>query len=172
MNEGLRRAPFVHRGGGKNTTPPGFSPTLPPMAGTHPYDAIKRFLQDRLSSAYQIIDMDEIDPVLEQEENPFLTLEEVVAQEEAVGIGDPSGLCVRETGTIIVHCFSPAPHASGATRSIGDSVRGLLRFQRFDGVRIVNVGAPDPGELMNSGVWSSASLLLTYEWDQHLAIPT
>lgn len=142
------------------------------MAGVHPYSALQSFLQEQFHGIYPVVDFDAVESAMEQAEDPFLVLEEIIAQENTVGFGSPDGMCVRESGSIAVHCFSPAPHGSNATRRIADEVRNTLRFRNLDGVRITELSAPDPGELMNAGLWAAAALLVSYEWDSQYARPT
>lgn len=116
----------------------------------------------------RVLDFDQIDPTLEQSSDTFLALESILGDEEVVAIGTPANVASRERGSIACHCFVPAPESSGVARSVADNIRDLLRMQRINGVRIMNVTTPDV-EMMNNGLWTAAAVLISYERDFYSA---
>ena len=140
------------------------------MASSAVYTEIKSGLQGQFSPPFPIIDFDEIDPTLEQGTAPFMALEEVVQNEEGIGFGDPQNLCQREEGVLLVHLFTPAPHASNAARALADQVQDYTRYRIFNGVRIHIAAPPDVG-MMNNGLWCAAAVALTYRREFHVAKP-
>ena len=138
------------------------------MASSVPYNEIKNHLVN--NSVYKVIDYDEIEPVLSQYAEPFIALEEILADEEQIGFGNPMQLCHQENGIILVNCFTPSPHSSAIARDIADHLRGLLRLRVLNGVRVIDVGGPDPGSL-NDGLWSYYSFPVDYSWEQFYMKP-
>lgn len=140
------------------------------MASVSVYDAIKNFLATTFNGVYQVLDFDEIDPVLEQGQEAFIALEETPGTEELIGFGDETNLCTREDGVLILHCFTPGPEASAAARTFADQVRDSLRYQVLSGVRILDVDPPDLVGL-NNGLWASATSSVNFEFNFHSARP-
>ena len=139
------------------------------MASTHCYDDIKAFLQTQFAPI-PVLDWDDIEPALEQRSDPFLVLEDVSGGEDIISFGDPSAICVRETGFLFVHCFVPAPESSRAARALGEQVQQAMRLVRMAGLRIVDADPPDLSA-MNDGLWTAAQVAIDYDFDRHVAVP-
>lgn len=139
------------------------------MASTHVYDALKGELQIEFTPM-RVIDVDLIDNILAQGEDAFLVIEEITESEDTIGFGDPTNLCQRGEGVMVVHAFVPSPESSAAVRTLGESVQTHMRHRTMSGVRITNAGPPDI-ELLNEGLWSVAAVALTYQHDFHVATP-
>lgn len=139
------------------------------MASATAYDTIRTHLVNAFSGVYPVVDFDTIDTTLENGTDAFLALEEVSASEALVAFGDETNLCNRESGIIIVHCFTPAPESSATARSIADAVRNSLRHQILGPVRITQVQPPDL-ELMNSGLWTAGASAINYDYDFHSSV--
>lgn len=133
------------------------------MASVYVYDTLKSALQAEFSSTYPIIDIDSVDPVLEQGTDPFLVLEEISTNEENHGFGDPAAVCMVESGSFLLHVFSPAPESLSAVRAIGDTLRNFLRNETFSGVRLRAVAPTDP-ESLNDGIWTIGGVTFAYEY--------
>ena len=139
------------------------------MASTHCYDEIKAYLQG-VMAPMAVLDWDQIEPTLEQSENQFLAIEDAYADEEMAAFGNPQALCMREAGEIVLHCFVPAPESSGVARALAGQVQGLIRLQRISGLRIIS-SAPPEIDRMNDGLWTTAAVPVTYEYDYFVARP-
>jgi hypothetical protein len=126
------------------------------MASVHVYNELKAYLET-VVAPIPVLDIDQIEMTLEQKEEPFLALEEVFGGNQLIAFGDPSALCFREDATILIHCFVPAPESSKAGRSLAEQVQRALHLQQVNGVRVLNVQPPEPGEL-NDGLWSLVSV--------------
>lgn len=140
------------------------------MASVQTYSEIKSGLQGQFGGAYPVLDFDDIEPALEQGTAPFIAIEEVVQNEEGNGFGDPSQICQREEGVIVIHFFVPAPESSGTARGLAESVQDFMRYRTFTQVTVFSVSPPDV-EMMNNGLWTAAAIALTYHRDFHVAIP-
>ena len=140
------------------------------MSSVAVYDTVKNYLI-AMFPALQVIDFDTLDNALEQSLNQFLCLQEGYTVEEMVGIGDPNNVCIREISGLVIHCFTPAPESSGQARILGEQVQDFVRFQNFTpNMRVLDTSPPEV-ELMNDGLWTSASVPLTVANDRHVAIP-
>lgn len=140
------------------------------MSSTTVYNEIKGYLQSVFNGVYPIIDFDEIEPNLGQGEAPFIALEEVTSDEQQIGIGDLTAVCLRESGAIIVHCFTPSPQSSASARSIAETIQQSLRFRTINQVRMYEVTPPDL-EMMNNGLWTAGAVAASYEYDTHVPHP-
>lgn len=141
------------------------------MASAIVYDAIKTHLATTFGGTYEIKDFDSIDQALEQGSAPFLVLEEAAGDEAAISFGDPSAICFREEGVVSVLAFTPTPEASGAGRTIADTVRDALRLQTLDNNVKIRSVAPPVMESLNDGIWSVISCAVTYRFDVQHAVP-
>lgn len=140
------------------------------MASVHVYDTVKSALQAEFSGVYPVLDIDSIDATLEQGTDPFLVLEEVTSDEEASAFGDPAAVCMLESGSFLLHAFSPAPESLSAVRAIADALRAFLRNQIFDGVVLRSVTPCDP-ESLNDGIWSIGGVVFAYEYRFFVSLP-
>jgi hypothetical protein len=140
------------------------------MSSTHVYDTLRGELQDRFACGYPVVDIDTIDPLLEQREDTFLALEEISSDEASNAFGDPSNVCMLESGTFLIHVFVPAPESSRVARNVADTIRGFLRNQEFDGVRILSVSPSDP-ESLNDGIWTAGGVIVAYDYVFHVSLP-
>jgi|GEM_PF-5697256 len=136
------------------------------MASSRTYSALKDYLQAQFSGVYPVLDADDIEPELLQGSNAFLAIEELSGDEQLAGFGDPTSLCMRETGTLLVHAFTPSPESSEQARAIVDSVRDVMRLRTIDGIRITGVTPPD-SELLNEGLWGAAATAILFDYDSH-----
>jgi hypothetical protein len=134
------------------------------MASPHVYDELKAYLQGVVAPV-PVLDWDQIEMTLEQQQDPFLALEEVFGENEMISFGDPSALCFREDATILIHCFVPAPESSNAGRVLAEQVQRALHLRQVNGVRVLNVQPPEPGEL-NDGLWSLVSVTTDLTMDR------
>lgn len=141
------------------------------MASTHVYDTLKAALQAEFSGVYPVIDIDTVDSHLEQSDTPFMVLEEITSNEESSAFGDPTAVCMLESGAFLLHVFSPAPESLSAVRAIGDTLRDFLRNQTFSGVRLISVAPSDP-ESLNDGLWTIGGVSFAYEYYFHVSIPS
>lgn len=140
------------------------------MASVIVYDTLKNFLVGAFP-ALQVIDFDTLDNALEQSQNQFICLQEGYATEEEMGFGDPTNICIQEFSGFVVHGFTPAPQSSGAARALGDQIQNSLRMQQFTpNMKVLDTSPPEV-ELMNDGLWTSASVPLTVTNDRHVALP-
>lgn len=140
------------------------------MASQVAYDQLKSHLLANFAPALPTLDYDDIEPAIGQGSDPFLAIEEMSASEDLVAFGDPTNLCMRETGAFAVHAFTPSPESSGAARALIDTVRQSLRLASLGQVRIKAVSPPDYA-FANEGLWSAASTIVVYEVDFHAARP-
>lgn len=139
------------------------------MASTVVYNEIKGHLQTQFAPM-PVLDFDQLEPALEQQQNNFLVLEEVVTFEELIGIGDPQNLCVSENAVFLVHVFVPAPESSAVARALCDQVQASLRFQTLNDVRVNEANPGEPGAL-NDGLWTSYNTAVSVDYYQHVARP-
>jgi hypothetical protein len=148
------------------------------MASTHVYDETKALLQGQFSPTYQVLDFDQIETTLTRTgQNAFIALEEITETEAGNAFGDPSAICQRQEGVLVVHFFTPAPVAtpggqasSNTARSLAESVQDFMRYKTYSGIRIVLATPPDL-EVLNSGLWTAAAIALSYQYDFFTAIP-
>ncbi len=135
------------------------------MPSTAVYDAIKTKLQTELGGSYPIIDWEDTDD-LEQNDAPFLALEEESSSERTVSFGEPGNNRVREAGAVSVHIHTPSENGMEAARNIAETVRDALRFQQLPGgVRTMNAGPPYAA-LINKATWSSVVVDVDFQFDQ------
>lgn len=139
------------------------------MASTLVYSTLLAELQAAMAPV-PVVDWDTIDNAIEQQQAPFIALEELYAEEIIPSFGDPTAMCVREDSTIQVHCFVPAPESSAVGRTLAEQVQNALRMRRQNGVRVLDVSPPDP-VLFNDGLWTSYSVLVDLQADRHVAQP-
>ncbi len=139
------------------------------MSSVLPYQEIKGFLQAHFAPM-PVIDYDQIEPALEQGTDPFLVIEELFSGEDISSFGDPTQLCLRETGIILVHCFVPSPESLDQVRALADQVRNALRLRRLPNrVRVLEV-MPGDLEFANEGLWTAAGVSAVYQHEFSAAI--
>lgn len=137
------------------------------MSSPHVYDTIKAAIVAGV--AYPVIDFDQIEETLQQGSDIFIALEEIVGEDVMLSFGNPDSVCTRENGSIIVHCFTPAPESSQASRVVAQEIKELFfHSQTIDGVRVVSVTPPDV-ELSNDGLWGAGSVAIIFAYDQYRA---
>lgn len=135
------------------------------MASTAVYVALKQFLQSQFLGVYPVLDEDEIDTQLDGAGDAvFIGLEEATSVEDYRALGNINTQCMREEGVMLLHVFVPAPETSNRARELVDQVRGALRGQTVDGVRVINVSPPEQ-EMLNEGLWGSAVTAISYQYD-------
>lgn len=139
------------------------------MASTAVYSSIKAFLQGQFAPI-PVLDFDQIETAMQQQQNPFLVLQEVYALEDLIGIGDPTSLCIREESAVVVHAFVPAPESSAAVRTLAEQVQTAMRARQFPQVRVTRVSPPDL-EGLNDGLWSTAGVSVDLQHDFHAPAP-
>lgn len=139
------------------------------MASTRVYSELKSLLQARFAPT-PVLDWDAIDDQIEQGNAPFIALEELFSEEEIPSFGDPTSMCIRETSSIQIHCFVPAPESSDAGRRLAEDAQDALRMRRQNGVRILDVSPPDPISF-NDGLWTSYAVTVDVQADRHVAQP-
>jgi hypothetical protein len=134
------------------------------------YNAIKAHLVASVAPV-QIVDFDQLEPLLEQSTDNFFVLEEMFSYEDVIAFGDPNQVCMEESGGFTIHCFTPAPESSSAARVLAESVRQVLRFADLlaGNLRIKECDPPEFNS-MNDGLWTSAFVNVTYTFTFHTAI--
>jgi hypothetical protein len=139
------------------------------MSTTVPYQELKAYLQ----TAFQptpVLDFDSIDPQLEQSNNPFLCIEEIVGFEDLISIGDPSALCFREEVDFLVHAFVPSPESSALARQLAEQVMVSLRLRNLGATRVSKLEPPEP-EDANDGLWTVYGITVSLINDFRFAAP-
>lgn len=137
------------------------------MASPEVYEVTKSYLQDLFSQAYSILNIDDVDARLQQGKEPFMVLEDAAAEEEMVSFGSVSNRCMRESGSMVVHCFVPSPASSDHARDLARTVQVNLRHKNIGDVRFMDVSPPDI-EFANNGLWTSGAVIAYYEYDSKL----
>lgn len=134
------------------------------MSSPHVYDQLKGYLALEFNGVYQVLDFDQIEPTLSQGTTSFLALEELLGEDALVSFGDSNNLMSQESGSILVHCFAPAPESSNTVRTIIQSVIQIIRHLEIAGIRIVGITPPDL-ETLNDGLWSVGATTMLYEYE-------
>ena len=140
------------------------------MSSSVPYDAIRGRLVDLFGATYPVLDFEEIEVLLQQQDVPFLALDDSAGATDLESIGTPSQNWTRDRGAIIVHIFVPSTSGGGLypARNIGDQIRSAMRFYRFpapagETLRCLNVDPPGPGAIYQ-GRWHSMMVAIDYEY--------
>jgi len=144
------------------------------MATGSVYEAIKAKLTTDLGGAYAIRDWEEVDALLPQGGDPFLTLEETGDESDLLSVGSPASNWLRDEGSMDIHIFVPSTGSLSAARTIGDAVRASLQYQYFSaagqpGLRVLNTEPPEPG-IIQDGLWHS--MLVSIEYENTYAVAT
>jgi hypothetical protein len=137
------------------------------MSSVFVYNEIKNFLQEQFPED-QVIDIDTIDTALRQGTGRFICLEEAISSNFISGFGDPGNICVRESSSFMVHAFVPAAESSALARQYAEDIQNSLVFRNLNGIEIDDVDPPDM-EILNDGLWSTATVTLFVTYDRHVA---
>jgi hypothetical protein len=139
------------------------------MASTITYNAVKAHLVAGFPTL-QVIDFDTLDSALEQNRANFLCLQEGYSVEDIEAFGDPTNICIRETSGFIIHVFVPSPQSSAQARTLGDQVQAAFRLTNLTPlIRVLDTNPPEL-EMMNDGLWTSASVPVTVDNKFHAPI--
>jgi len=146
------------------------------MATNTVYNAFKDRLVSQFGATYGVVDWEQIETGLQQQDAPFLSLDDGGGTATLESIGSPQENWNRDTGMMVVHIFVPSTGPLSAARQIGDLVRTAFQFYRWTSLpnevlRCMNVDPPSDG-VIHDGRWHSVTLSLDYEHEFTLATAT
>lgn len=139
---------------------------------TAPYDAFKAFVAAGMPDV-AVLDYDNTADRFSQGEDSFLVIEEGFATEVPLDFGEPTSICLEESGEVLVHCFVRASDASSNARKFGEEIQELVRYKTLlsGSFRMFEC---DPPTLvsMNDGLWTKAVVGVSYSYQYFRSIET
>lgn len=129
------------------------------------YGALKSVLVN--AGLARVLDFDEADNELTQNnDTPFLVIEEAFADEQVTCIDGAGHVGVEEIGSVIIHSMAPNPGGSVFVRSLGESVRTYIAgaVMLNGSLRIDRCSPPEPLELGN-GRWADGVVTADYRYE-------